>query len=154
MERNKQRANPNANYCPNLMTMLLGPYRRITIRPINQADHLVVETERLTTPHTNPHPLPIKERRSQPRTRNMIYVKTWTKRLAEPGPFMDPGNVFPHRIRAIKPNMQVTYQFRTNTEHGNRQARAATQPNTGVLHTPCASPMRYWIMNLQKSLNP
>ena len=79
------------------------------VRPINQADHLVVDIEWLTIPHRKPHPLPIKERRSQPRTRNTIYVKTWTKRLAEPGPSMDPGNVFPHRIMAIKPNIPVTY---------------------------------------------
>ena len=67
---------------------------------------------------------------------------------------MDPGNAFPHRIMAIKLNMPVTYQFGTNTEHYNRRARAVTQPNTGVLHTPCASPMRCWIMNFQKGLNP
>ena len=67
---------------------------------------------------------------------------------------MDLGNVLPCRIMAIKPNMPVTYQFGTNTEHYNRRTHATTQPNTGVLHTPYASPMRCWIMNFQKGLDP
>ena len=103
---NRQRKSyPKRKLLPEFDDEDIVPILRITIRPINQTDHLVAETERLT----NPHPLPIKEGRSQPRSRNTIYVKTWTKRLVEPGPSMDPGNVFPHRIMAIKPNIPVTY---------------------------------------------
>ena len=150
----KQIATPNANYCLNSTMMLSRPYHQITIQLVSQADHLIIKAERPTTPHRKPHPLPIKEKRSQPTTRNTIYVRTWTKELAEPGPFMDPGNTFPRMIKAIKSNMQVTYEFGTNTEHCNRQARPVTQPNTGVPHTPRASPMRCWIMNFKRGLNP
>ena len=67
---------------------------------------------------------------------------------------MDPGNMLLHRIMIIKPNMPVIYQFGTNTEHYNRRTHAMTQPNTGVPHTPCASPMRCWNTIFQKGSNP
>ena len=69
----------------------------------------MVETERLAMPYTSPHPLPLKEGRLWLRTRNTIYVRTWTKKLAKLGPSMDPGNVLLHVTMVIKPNMSVIY---------------------------------------------
>ena len=46
------------------------------IPPTDRTDHLVVETERPAMPHTNLHPLPIKEGRLQLRIRHTIYMKT------------------------------------------------------------------------------
>ena len=65
----------------------------------------MVETERPAMLYTSPHPLPVKEGRLRPRTRNTIYVRTWTKKLAKPGPSVDPGNMFLHGIMIIKQNM-------------------------------------------------
>ena len=71
----------------------------------------MVETEQLAMPHTSLHPLPLKEGRLRLRTRNTIYVRTWIKRLAKPGPSMDPGNVLLHGTMIMKLNMPVIYQF-------------------------------------------
>ena len=150
----KQRAILIVNCCLNLTKRLLRLYRRRTILPTSRTGHLVDETEWLAMAYTSPHPLPVKEGRPRPRNRNMIYVRTWTKRLARPDPSIDPGTVPPHGTMVIKPNMPATYQFGANTEHYNRRTHATTQPNTGVLHTPCASPMRCWITNFQNGLNP
>ena len=138
----KQRAIPCVNYCPNSTTRLFRLYRRRKIRSTSRTDHLMVETERPAMRHTSPHPLPVKEGRLRLRTRNTIYARTRTKRLVKPNSSMDLGTMPPHRIMAIKPNIPVIYQFGVDTEHHNRRTHATTQPNTGVMRTPCASPMR------------
>ena len=67
---------------------------------------------------------------------------------------MDLGIPLRRRIAATKTTILVEYQLGINTEHYNRRKHAMTHPKTGVLHTPCASPMRCWIMNFQRDSNP
>ena len=67
---------------------------------------------------------------------------------------MDLGNMLLCKIMATKLSTLINYQLRINTEHYSRRTHATTQPNTGAPHTPCASPMRCWIMNFQRGFNP
>ena len=67
---------------------------------------------------------------------------------------MDLGNVFLYRITATKPTILIDYQLGINTEHYSRRTNAMTHPSIGAPHTPCASPMRCWIMNFQRDSYP
>ena len=100
---------PKRKLLPKFDDEAIAPIPLKTIRPTGWTDHLMVETEQPTMPYTSLHPLPKKEGRARPRTRNTIYVRTWTKKLAKPGPSMDPGNVLLYGITIIKPNTLVTY---------------------------------------------
>ena len=102
-------------------------------------DHPMAETEQLMTPHIS---------------QLTIYESTCTKKLVWPGPFMDLENVLRRRITAAKTIIPIEYQLGIRTKHNNHQQHAMTQPNTGVPNTPCASPMRCWIMNFRKDSNP
>ena len=67
---------------------------------------------------------------------------------------MDLGSMLLRRITATKTTILIEYQLGINTEHYIHQKHATTHPNRGVLRTPCASPMRCWITNFQRDLNP
>ena len=127
-----RRATQSASCCQN---STMRPFRQRTIRPAGRTNHSMTAIEQLLTPHT-------------------IYVSSWTKKPARPGPSMDLDNMPRCSITVTKMIRLIEYQFGINTGHNNSRQHGPTCPDIEGLHTLCASPKRYWITNLHGDSNP
>ena len=83
------RVTESASCCQN---STMRPFRRRTIRPVGRTNHFMTAIEQLLTPHT-------------------IYVSSWTKRPARPGPSMDLEDMLRRRIMVTKTIRLIEYQF-------------------------------------------
>ena len=117
-----------------LQNSTMRPFHRRTIRPGGRTNHFVTAIEQLLTAHT-------------------IYMSSWIKRPARPGPSMDLEDTPRRRTMVTKTIRLIEYQFGISTGHNNSQRHATTHPNTEEPLTLCASSKRYWTTNFHRVLN-